>query len=119
MPETFTLPHTEMYGEPFDLPDDGKIVFLSWYEGGNVVRSGVAFRRGAGKIFYFAPGHETFPIYRDANILRVIGNAVRWAAGTILPPRVTPQPEPPERVATENPLKDLDTKELHDRKQGR
>ena len=55
-------------------------MFLSWYEGGNVGRSGVAFRRGAGKIFYFAPGHETFPIYRDANILRVIGNAVRWAA---------------------------------------
>ena len=119
VPETFTLPHTEMYGEPFDLPDDGKVVFLSWYEGGNVVRSGVAFRLGSGKIFYFAPGHETFPIYHDANILRVIGNAVRWAAGTILPPRVTPQPEPPERVATENPLKELDTKELHDRKQWR
>jgi len=113
VPETFTLPHTEMYGEPFELPDDGKIVFQSWYEGGNVVRSGVAFRRGAGKVFYFAPGHETYPIYHDANILKVIGNAVRWAKGAMLPPRVTPQPEPPETIRTENPLKNVNTKELH------
>ncbi len=113
VPETFTLPHTEMYGEPFELPDDGKVVFMSWYEGGNVCRSGVAFERGAGRIFYFAPGHETYPIYHDPNILRVIGNAVRWAAGNILPPRVTPQPEPPEPVASVNPLAALDTHALH------
>ena len=113
IPETFTLPHSEMYGEPFGVPDDGKIVFQSWYEGGNVMRSGIAFRRGAGKIFYFSPGHETYPIYHDAIILRVIGNAIRWAAGTTLPPRITPQPEPLERVRTENPLKNLDTSGLH------
>ena len=113
LPETFTLPHSEMYGEPFGIPDDGKILFQSWYEGGNVFRSGVAFRRGAGKVFYFSPGHETYPIYRDPNVLHVLGNAVRWAAGTILPPRVTPQPESPEPIRTENPLAGLNTKGLH------
>lgn len=97
----------------------GKIVFLSWYEGGNVVRSGVASGAGRGRFFISRPDTKPSRFTATANILRVIGNAVRWAAGTILPPRVTPQPEPPERVATENPLKDLDTKELHDRKQGR
>jgi len=63
IPETFVIPHTEMYGERFDIPDDGKIVFMSWYEGGNVFRSGVTFQRDSGKIFYFSPGHETFPTY--------------------------------------------------------
>ena len=80
VPLTFSLPHTEMYGEPFGIPPDGKPVFISWYEGGNVFRSGVTFKRGAGKIFYFSPGHETFPIYHDPNVVKVLGNAVRWAA---------------------------------------
>ncbi len=80
IPETFALPHEEMYGERFDVPDDGKIIFLSWFAGGEVFRSGLAFQRGAGKIFYFAPGHETFPTYYDKNVLNVISNAVRWAA---------------------------------------
>ena len=73
------LPHVEMYGERFDIPDDGKIIFISWYEGGDVFRSGVAFERGHGKIFYFSPGHESFPIFYEPKILKVIGNAVRWA----------------------------------------
>ncbi|MBS1369695.1 MAG: trehalose utilization protein ThuA [Lentisphaeria bacterium] len=115
VPETFTLPHSEMYGEPFGVPDDGKVVFMSWFEGGNVFRSGVAFERGAGRIFYFSPGHETYPIYRDANVLRVIGNALRWAASPILPPRVTPQPEPLEPVRTADPLAALDTESLHEK----
>jgi len=80
LPESFALPHEEMYGERFDVPDDGKIVFLSWFEGGDVFRSGLAYERGLGRIFYFAPGHETFPTYYDGNVLRVIANAVRWAA---------------------------------------
>ena len=106
VPETFVVPHTEMYGEPFDIPDDGKIVFMSWYEGGNVFRSGVAFRRDNGKVFYFSPGHETFPIYRDPVILKIIGNAVRWATPEeIFPERVTRRPEPVEKITTENPAK--------------
>ena len=80
VPPTFALEHEEMYGEPFGIPDDGKIVFMSWFQGGDVFRSGVTFQRGSGRIFYFAPGHETFPTYYDKNVLTVIGNAVRWAA---------------------------------------
>ena len=78
--EYFELPHTEMYGEFFDVPEPDELVFISWFEGGEVFRSGCTFRRGAGKIFYFRPGHETFPIYRDSNVRRVVANAVRWAA---------------------------------------
>lgn len=78
--ECFELEHTEMYGEFFDIPPPEEIVFLSWFEGGEVFRSGCTFRRGKGKIFYFRPGHETFPIYHDPNVRRVIANAVRWAA---------------------------------------
>jgi trehalose utilization protein len=80
----FELPHTEMYGERFDIPQGGKIVFLSWFAGGEVFRSGVAFERGYGKIFYFRPGHETYPIYYDKNVIKVISNAVRWAKPLML-----------------------------------
>ncbi len=77
--EYFELPNEEMYGERFDIPDDGKVIFLGWFEGGNVFRSGVTFERGYGKVFYFQPGHESYPIYYNENVLKVIGNAVRWA----------------------------------------
>ncbi len=78
--EYIELPHTEMYGEFFDIPRPDELVFVSWFPGGELFRSGCCFKRGQGRVFYFRPGHETFPIYRDENILRVLANAVRWAA---------------------------------------
>ena len=80
LPAYFELPHTEMYGEVFDIPQPDELVFISWFEGGEVFRSGCCWHRGKGKVFYFHPGHETYPIYHDPNILRVITNACRWAA---------------------------------------
>jgi len=74
------LPGAEMYGEPFGVPNPDEVVFISWFEGGEVFRSGLCYTRGRGRIFYFRPGHETFPIYHQPDIQRVIGNAVRWAA---------------------------------------
>ncbi|RKF17453.1 trehalose utilization protein ThuA [Alginatibacterium sediminis] len=73
------LPHTEMYGEPFAVPNPDEVIFISNFAGGEVFRSGLVYRRGNGKIFYFRPGHETYPIYYDANIKRVLKNAVKWA----------------------------------------
>lgn len=78
--EYFEIPHTEMYGERFDIPQPDTLVFISWFQGGEVFRSGCCFHRGAGKIFYFRPGHETFPIYYQPEVLQVITNAVYWAA---------------------------------------
>jgi trehalose utilization protein len=80
--EYFELAHTEMYGEYFDIPQPDELILISWFEGGEVFRSGCTFQRGRGRIFYFRPGHETYPIYFDSNVRRVIGNAVRWAAPT-------------------------------------
>jgi trehalose utilization protein len=76
----FEVPHSEMYGERFDIPAPDALVFVSWYQGGEVFRSGCCFQRGVGRIFYFSPGHETYPIYHQPEVLRVITNAVRWAA---------------------------------------
>lgn len=76
----FELPETEMYGERFDIPQPDELVFISWFAGGEVFRSGCCWHRGRGKVFYFRPGHESYPIYKDANVLKVIENAVRWAA---------------------------------------
>ena len=79
VPQQFELPVEEMYGEPFDIPNPDEVIFLGWFAGGEVFRSGVTFTRGRGRIFYFQPGHEQYPIYFDKNIQRVIINAVRWA----------------------------------------
>lgn len=114
IPETFVIPNHEMYGEPFDIPQDGKIVFMSWFEGGNVFRSGVTFERDRGKIFYFSPGHETFPVYHDKIIQQILSNAIHWAAPVeYVPDRITNQTEAPEIIRTENPLSKLDTSALH------
>jgi trehalose utilization protein len=74
------LEREEMYGEVFDIPPPDELVFVSWFKGGEVFRSGCCFVRGRGRIFYFRPGHETFPTYYDPQVRRVIANAVRWAA---------------------------------------
>jgi len=76
----FEIPHEEMYGERFDVPSPEATVFISWFTGGNVFRSGCCYTRGKGRIFYFRPGHETFPTYYQKEVQQVIRNAVRWAA---------------------------------------
>ena len=75
----FELEHEEMYGEPFGIPNPDEVVFLSWFQGGEAFRSGVTYRRGAGKIFYFRPGHETYPTYHHPSVQQVLRNAVTWA----------------------------------------
>lgn len=78
--EKIIIPHEEMYGEQFRVPRPDEEVFISWFEGGEVFRSGCCWRRGKGKMFYFRPGHEAFPIYHMPEIQKVIVNAVKWAA---------------------------------------
>lgn len=75
----FVLENEEMYGEPFSVPEPLETVFISWFQGGEVFRSGLTYRRGAGNIFYFRPGHETYPTYHDKSVAQVLRNAVRWA----------------------------------------
>jgi trehalose utilization protein len=73
------LPSEEMYGEPFLVPEPLETVLISWFEGGEVFRSGLTYQRGAGRIFYFRPGHETYPTYHDATVQALLVNAVHWA----------------------------------------
>ena len=79
LPERIDLAREEMYGEHFDIPAPDELVLVSWFQGGEVFRSGCCFRRGCGRIFYFRPGHETYPTYHQPQIQQLIGNAVRWA----------------------------------------
>jgi trehalose utilization protein len=78
--DSFVLDHEEMYGEHFDIPAPDRLVLVSWFQGGEVFRSGCCYERGRGRIFYFRPGHETHPTYFNADVRRVIANAVGWAA---------------------------------------
>jgi trehalose utilization protein len=78
--ECIELPHEEMYGERFDIPAPDELLMISSFQGGEVFRSLCTWRRGHGRVVYFRPGHETYPTYHNAEILRVIGNAAQWAA---------------------------------------
>lgn len=77
--QPIVIAEQEMYGEPFDIPEPDELVFISSFSGGEVFRSGVTFRRGRGRIFYFSPGDEAYPVYHHPQVLRVLANAVRWA----------------------------------------
>lgn len=79
LPEYIELPQEEMYGEFVDLPAPDELVFISWFEGGEVFRSGCCYKRGRGRLFYFRPGHETYPIFHNPQIIHVIKNACVWA----------------------------------------
>lgn len=94
--EYIELPAEEMYGEYFNIPTPDELLFISWFEGGEVFRSGVTYRRGLGKVFYFRPGHERFPTYKNPDIIRVLDNAVHWAAPTDVIPPIIGNTEPLE-----------------------
>lgn len=96
------LPNTEMYGERFDIPTPDDIIFISWFEGGEVFRSGVTFNRGNGKVFYFRPGHETYPIYHNPQIIKVLCNACKWAAPRSFIKDECPNSKPLETIAPKN-----------------
>lgn len=80
--EFIELEKEEMYGEHFDVPTPDELIFVGWYEGGNVFRSGMTYKRGNGKIFYFQPGHESYPTYYNKEIQQVIINGVNWCKPT-------------------------------------
>ncbi len=91
------LDREEMYGEFFDIPTPDETVFISWFKGGEVFRSGCTFRRGLGKIFYFRPGHEAFPTYRNPEIQTVLLNAANWAAPEDMAPLAFGRVEPHQK----------------------
>lgn len=88
IPEQFELEHEELYGEFFDIPKPDDVVFEGWFKSGAVFRSGVTFTRGHGKLFYFQPGHEEYPIYYNPIIQKIIVNAVRWARPSVIRERL-------------------------------
>ena len=68
----------EMYGEPFDIPTPDELIYLGWFQGGEVLRSGFVVKRGRGKMFYLNCGHETYPIYKNENIRKILVNASNY-----------------------------------------
>lgn len=104
LPEYFEFAGEEMYGEPFGIPEPLETVFISWFEGGEVFRSGVTYRRGAGNIFFFRPGHETAPTFHQPIVGQVLRNAVRWAYNPAAPlvgselPRNVPKSQSLEKI---------------------
>src|SRR5207302_7742564 len=82
VPHPVVIPRQEMYGEFFDIPQPDELVFISSFTGGDVFRSGCCYTRGWGRVFYFSPGHESFPVYYQPEVRRIIANGVRWTSST-------------------------------------
>jgi trehalose utilization protein len=101
LPAYFELENEEMYGEPFSVPEPLETVFVSWVQGGEVFRSGLTFRKGAGNVFYFRPGHETYPTYHDKTVGLVLRNAVNWAYNSNRYPEITTAPNVPVEKSIE------------------
>jgi trehalose utilization protein len=80
VPHPIVIDAQEMYGEPFDIPAPDELVFVSSFAGGEVFRGGCCFRRGRGRVFYFSPGDQDYPVYHHPDVRRVLANAVLWAA---------------------------------------
>lgn len=89
VPQPVVIEKQEMYGEHFDIPAPDELVFISSFAGGEVFRSGVTYRRGRGRVFYFSPGDQDFPVYHHPDVRRILANAVTWAT----PPRELALPE--------------------------
>jgi trehalose utilization protein len=112
LPPYFEIENTEMYGEPFSVPEPLETVFVTWYQGGEVFRSGLTWRRGGGSVFYFSPGHEAYPVYHDTSVQQVLRNAVKWAFNpapawkTITTAANVPHDKAPEPVTPRGPQVD-------------
>lgn len=99
LPDHFEIPAEECYSEPFSIPEPDELVFIGWYNTGEVFRSGCCFKRAYGKIFYFQPGHETNPAYQLPEVHTILRNAAHWAASDYRVPEIpVPQVEPLEKV---------------------
>lgn len=102
----FEISREEMYGEPFGIPQPDELLMVSWFTGGEVFRSAATWYRGNGRVFYFRPGHETYPTYHQAEVQKVIINGVRWARATVTIPDTCPnspalEPLPEDQDASE------------------
>jgi len=94
VPDPIVVPEQETYGEYFDVPTPDESIFLSTFTGGEVFRSGCTWQRGLGRLFYFSPGDQEYPVYHQAEIRRVIANGVRWARPRVARRRLTADPHP-------------------------
>lgn len=104
--EYIEISGSEMYGEPYGIPTPDELVFISWFEGGEVLRSGAGWNKGAGKVFFFAPGHEEFPVYYNEEIKKVMTNIVR-SLKPVCGPRITFCGEVESIEQIKNPVKKL------------
>lgn len=104
MGDYFEIPAEEMYGEPFGIPEPDELLMISWFTGGEVFRSGATWQRGNGRVFYFRPGHETYPTYHQPEVQKIIANGVLWARPMVRIPDTCPnspalEPLPPDPFA--------------------
>ena len=78
LPKQFEISASEMYDEPFHVPEPDAVLFREDWRNGGRFRGGMLWSLGEGSVFYFRPGHETFPVFKDSNVVQILENAIRW-----------------------------------------
>ena len=99
IPSSFKIAKTEMYSEPFHVPEPDTVIFEEYWDAGEWFRSGMVWNIGKGKVFYFRPGHETYPVFKEPIPLKVIENAVSYLGTDI---RNKKQQLPPSNFQKKN-----------------
>ena len=82
LPKHFQIPQTEMYDDPFHVPTPDEVLFEETWATGEWFRSGMLWKLGKGKVFYFRPGHETFQVFKEESVMQILSNSVKWLATT-------------------------------------
>ena len=78
VPARFDVKQTEMYNEPFTVPAPDTVVFAESWDKGEKFRAGCCWKVGEGRVFYFRPGHETYPVFHQPETLQIAHNAALW-----------------------------------------
>ncbi|MBO5904651.1 MAG: ThuA domain-containing protein [Clostridia bacterium] len=78
IPDHFIIDNEELYAEPFYIPQPDELLLCGWFEDGHVFRSGACYHKGAGKLVYLQPGHETCRSFHNPYVQRLINNAVHY-----------------------------------------
>lgn len=75
----FTIPRSDMFAEPFEVPAPESVVLVSNWDNGETVRSGLTWTVGKGRVAFLRTGHDAFPVLFHPSVRQIIANATLWA----------------------------------------
>jgi trehalose utilization protein len=75
----FTIPRSDMFAEPFEVPNPEAVVLVSSWDRGESVRSGLTWTIDKGRVVFLRTGHDAFPVLFHPSVRQVLANSTLWA----------------------------------------